>query len=98
MDRDHFNIHQEPGIIVSTGFFYLYRQGEHMARRSGSRRASNSDPEPQSHRKYSRIRSVEQEEQWRTGRKEPGGLLRAFKLKYPNRAYSTKVGPGTGDE
>ena len=58
-----------------------------------SRRKSGSDPEPQSGRRFSRLRSVEQEEQWRTGRKEPGGLLRAFGLKYPNRNYSTKLGP-----
>ena len=58
-----------------------------------SRRKSGSGPAPQSERRFSRLRSVEQEEEWRTGRKEPGGLLRAFGKMYPNRNYSTKLGP-----
>ena len=39
------------------------------------------------------IREVAKHEYIRTGRKTPGSLLRAFELKYPNRKYSSKLGP-----
>ena len=50
-------------------------------------------PKHSSQRRSGSLGSIAREEQWRTGRKEPGGLLRAFELKYPNRKYSSKLGP-----
>ena len=55
------------------------------------RRFSSSSPGRRG--KSGSIGSVARHEFVRTGRKEPGSLLRAFELKYPNRNYSTKLGP-----
>jgi len=57
----------------------------------GRMRSSSSRPGRRG--KAGSIGSVARHEFVRTGRKEPGALLRAFELKYPNRSYSTKVGP-----
>ena len=64
-----------------------------MARRG--RYQSKSNP---NERHSGRLRSIAREEEWRTGRKEPGSLLRAFGKKYPNRNYSTRLGPETEND
>jgi hypothetical protein len=96
MDRDHLNIHQEPGISVSTGllyFLYINQRRTLMARRG--RYQSEQHP---SERRQSRLGSIAREEEWRTGRKTPGAMERAFNRLYPNRGYSTKTGPQNEDE
>ena len=64
-----------------------------MAKRG--RYQSESNP---NERHPARIGSVAREEEWRTGRKEPGSLLRAFGKMYPNRNYSTRLGPKVESE
>lgn len=64
-----------------------------MARRG--RYQSEGHP---SEKRQSRLGSIAREEEWSTGRKEPGALLRAFSKLYPNRGYSTKTGPQREDD
>jgi len=50
-------------------------------------------PGHSSEKRSGSLGSMAREEQWRTGRKTPGSLLRAFNLKYPNRNLSERTGP-----